>query len=178
MVILVAMGLVTTKAWAETEEEKKAREEVIKKQAEKNELFDKEFMEMYKDGQRKFLAGQYDQVIGVAQNLLRKRRSGRATVLMATAYKAKALYPRAIELFQQAASLFDDKSEFYEKAQALYNVAFCYELAKNRTAAISSWQLYINFASNYPQEANSVAFARGRINTLNSVKAPAPTTEP
>ncbi|GEM_PF-5874270 len=161
-------------AWAETEKEKEARDKMIKEKAQQDELFDVDFMKVYREAQIKFIQQSYDQVIGMTQNLLRMRKSARAMFLMATAYKAKGLYPRAIDLFQQAAGTFDDKSQFYEKAQSLYNVAFCYELAKNRAQAISGWQLYINFANNYPQESASVAFARARIELLNSIKDKAP----
>lgn len=163
-----------TVAWAETEKEKEARDKMIKEKAQQDELFDVNFLKIYREAQIKFIQQSYDQVIGMAQNLLRMRKSARAMFLMATAYKAKALFPRAIDLFQQAAANFDDKSQFYEKAQSLYNVAFCYELAKNRAQAISGWQLYINFANNYPQESASVAFARARIELLNSVKEKTP----
>lgn len=171
--VYLLVGVVNT-AQAETEKEKEARAKIIKEKAKQDELFDAKFMKMYKEAQVKFIQQSYDQVIGITQNLLRTRKSGRALFLMATAYKAKAIFPRAIDLFQQAASAFDDKSQFYEKAQALYNVAYCYELAKNRSQAISAWQLYINFANNYPQESASVAFARSRIEILNSVKTKAP----
>lgn len=145
--------------------------EMLKKFAEKNELLDQSFVKLLRRAESKFASREFDAAIGLGQSALNKRpSSGRATALIGYAYKAKKMYGQAIPYFQKAASLFDDKTEFFEKGQALYNVAFSYELMKQKDAAIGAWQTYLGFASNYPQEAQGVTFARERIAALQSVK--------
>ncbi len=137
----------------------------------KSELTDKKFMNLYNSALQRYLSGQVDVAIGAAQNILRKwPQSPRTLALLGWCYKKKKLYPRAIDYFNRASKFFDDKTEFFEKAQMLYNIAFAYELLKQNLAAVASWKVYINFASNYPQEAQGVAFAQSRVQALTSVK--------
>ena len=163
--LLVAALVLSPSAFGQTDPD------LLAKYAEKNELLDAAFIKLLRNAESKFASREFDAAIGLAQNALNKRpSSGRATALVGYAYKAKKLYGQAIPYLQKAAGLFDDKTEFFEKGQALYNVAFTYELMRQRDAAIGAWQTYLGFASNYPQEAQGVTFARERIAALQSVK--------
>ncbi|HAA54501.1 MAG TPA: hypothetical protein DCE42_07075 [Myxococcales bacterium] len=136
-----------------------------------SELQNTKFMSMYKEALQKLRVGQVDTAIGTATGLLRTYpRSPRTLSLLGYAYKTKKMYNKAIDYFQRSSRLFNEKSEFFEKGQVLYNAAYCYELLKKRLAAVAAWNVYVSFASSFPQEAASVAFARARIQALQSVK--------
>jgi tetratricopeptide (TPR) repeat protein len=137
----------------------------------KNELLDREFLTIYHQAIKHLTAQQADDAISSARTALKKRpNSARAVAVIATAYKIKKDYAQAIKYFQQATDLFNDKTQRFEKASTLYQIAFCYELLGQRSSAIAAWQIYITIASNYPQEATSLAFARERIKTLTYIE--------
>lgn len=162
--LLGALGLALLLAGPAFAEKKSAKP--------KHELQNKKFLEEYKNALQKYQTGSIDGAIGAAQMALRTwPKSPRLLALLGWCYKTKKLHSKAIDYFQRASNLFNGKSEFFEKGQALYNVAFCYELMQQRPAAIAAWKVFIAFASNYPQEARSLAFARARVQALTSVKS-------
>lgn len=141
------------------------------KEVAKNELLDKEFLRVLQMGIKAIKVGNLDGAIKFAKEARKQRpKSGRPMLVMATAYKVKKEYNTAIQYFQQAANRFGSKKTIYEKAQALYNIAFCYELAQNRPNAIAAWQIYAAFAATYSMQNGRVLFARRRINDLQKVK--------
>ena len=135
-----------------------------------NELLDKKFLKIYRTAISQLISGQLDAAIATAQSALSFRpNSGRIYALIGAAYKRKKDYAQAITNFQQAVTRFDDRKELFEKASALYNIAFCYELMNNSSAAIAAWQIFINLVSTSPHHAASLAFARKRIQDLKAV---------
>lgn len=134
-------------------------------------LLDKKFRTLFRQARTQIVADQHDAAIVTARKMMALwPTSARALMIIATAYKGKKLYVQAVDFFRRSANAFSRKTEFFERAQALYNVAYCFELQKQRQSAIAAWQTYLNFASAYNQEAASVSFARKRIKMLRSVK--------
>lgn len=143
------------------------------KEVAKNELIDKRFLQPYKAGIKALHDGKLDAALKFAQQAIRLRpQSGRAMLIMGTAYKRKKMYSSAIQYFQQAAKVSRGKAMLYEKGQALYNVAFCFELQNQRSNAITAWQLYLSHAATYHMNNSQTEFARKRTQILRSVKGP------
>ena len=139
----------------------------------KNELIDKAFLTPYKAGIKALQNDKFDAAIKFATAALRKRpQSGRAMLVLGTAYKRKKLYNSAIQYFRQASKVLVGKKVLYEKGQALYNIAFCFELQRQLSSAIIAWQLYVNHAATYHMQNSQVAFARQRVKILQTVKGP------
>lgn len=171
-IALVACLLCTT-AWA-NKSTKKPR--LKPSEVAKNELIDKRFLKDYKGAIASLQAGKYGFALKQAQSALQKRpQSGRVLLVMASIYKRQKQYNNAIQYFQQAAQRLNGKKTIYEKAQALYNVAFCFEILGQRPNAIAAWQMYVSHTVAFHMRNNRVGFARKRITALQSVKGkPAP----
>lgn len=137
----------------------------------KNELLDKQFLDLYNRAAQSLLRRDINAGYTLIQAAQRLRpNSARLFGLYGTMYKLNKQYKQAIRFYQLAANGFKEKTESFEKFQALYNIAFCYELQKNRSAAIAAWQIYLTLASKFPQQKAGVAFASKRIKDLASVK--------
>ena len=134
-------------------------------------LANPKFVKIYFDIARALTQGRYSVALGYAMaGAKRYPRSGRMQFLLGSAYKSQKVYGKAIGAFRRATSLLDRRSSFYEKTQAMYNVALCLELSKQHAAALAEWQVYVRFVGGFPQEAASAAFARERIKALTAAK--------
>ena len=136
----------------------------------KHELTIKDFRAEHQKIIDKILEGKGNVALGIARTILgRYPRSGRAHLLMGFVYKAQKKYASAINFFKKSAGLFDTQTDFFEKGQALYNVAFCHELAKERQKALASWQVYLSHTNANLREVSGAEFARARIIALKTV---------
>ena len=134
-------------------------------------LANPKFVKVYLDIARALTQGRHSVALGYAMaGVKRFPSSGRMQFLLGSAYRSQKVYGKAIAAFRKAASMLNKRNSFYEKAQAMYNVAFCLELSKQHSAALAEWQLYVRFVGGFPQEAASAAFARERIKALSTAK--------
>ncbi len=143
------------------------------KAVKKNELLDRQFLSLYKRAIQNLLRRDVNTAYTLIQAAQKIRpTSPRLYALYGAMYKTNKQYKEAIKFFKVAAEKFKTKSELYEKLSALYNVAFCYELAGSRPSAIAAWQSYVSFAASYPKVAKHVDFARLRMKNLAKVQGP------
>lgn len=143
------------------------------KAVKKNELLDRKFLDLYARAIQNLLRRDVNTAYTLIQAAQKLRpTSPRLYALYGAMYKLNKQYKEAIKFFKVAAEKFDTKTEIYEKLSALYNIAFCYELGKDRTSAIAAWQSYISVASSYPKDAKHVTFARQRTKDLAKVQGP------